>query len=44
MSLFTKRKELVKKGDELFTIDDEKVEWIEEESFFLNYQIGKNCY
>ena len=41
---FYQEKELVKKGDELFTIDDEKVEWIEEESFFLNYQIGKNCY
>ena len=32
---FYQEKELVKKGDELFTLDDEKVEWIEEESFFF---------
>ncbi len=32
---FYQEKELIKKGDELFTHDDEKVEWIEEESFFF---------
>ena len=34
MRSFYQEKELIKKGDELFTHDDEKVEWIEEESFF----------
>ena len=32
---FYQEKELIKKNDSFFTIDNEKVEWIEEESFFF---------
>ena len=38
---FYQEKELTKINGEFQTKDGDKVEWIEEESFFLNYQNGK---
>ncbi len=39
---FYQEKELQKKGDSLYTSDDEKVEWIEEESFFFKLSNWQN--
>ena len=41
---FYQEKELIKKNDSFFTADNEKVEWIEEESFFLNFLNGRTLY
>ena len=35
MKRFYQEKELIKKSGQFFTVDDEKVDWIEEESFFF---------
>ena len=32
---FYQEKELIKKNDSFFTVDNEKVDWVEEESFFF---------
>ena len=40
MKPFYQEKELKKEEDKFYTLDGEEVQWIEEESFFLDYQIG----
>jgi len=39
---FYQEKELIKKNDSFFTADNEKVEWIEEESFFFKLSEWEN--
>ena len=41
---FYQEKELINKEGKFFTTDGEEVEWIEEESFFLDYHSGKRGY
>ena len=39
---FYQEKELIKKNDSFYTVDNEKVEWIEEESFFFKLSQWEN--